>query len=122
MRKVKTVIISGVVVLVAAATIGIHQVQQAHNRSVVLRDASTSAAHQKALADWEMKVQKWNADKARQAQVTQATDQSDLQQQGVDTLPNTGPGSVFVVFVVASALGSAGHFFLSSNRAKRVHA
>lgn len=112
MRKYKLIALV-VVVAITLTSAGVYAVVK-NRQQVNAREASVAEQERvKQLSEWQEKIKMWDQQAQTEAQTTTTAAQSDLEQQGVAMLPDTGPGHVAAVFFLTTLFGSVSYFFIT---------
>ncbi len=109
MRKYQLII--AVVAISSLLTAGGVTAAISYNKRVNAQAAAvTDAEKAKQLKEWEESVRKWQEQEQAKTHAATTGAQSDLSQQGVAMLPETGPADVVATFIVVSVLGMAAYY------------
>lgn len=115
MRKYKLISIVGLIVIAVLAT-SVYSVIE-HRQQVEAQAADVSGQEKaKQLAEWQQKVKAWEQ---QEAQKKMTASQSDLESQGVSTLPDTGPGHTFALVLLVTSLSTISYLFITKFIFKR---
>lgn len=90
-------------------------VERRRNQEAQVAAASAEREHAAKIAAWQASVMQWNEQQKAQT-VAATTAQSDLQQQGVAVLPNTGTSNPVTLFMLTTVVAGSAHYFVSGRR------